>query len=118
MATRDGARALGWENEIGSIEVGTKADLVALDLGTLTNTLPESSGPSRDRKSGKSNDEFDAIASAIVYSSSPRHVRSTWVDGRLLYRDGQVTTIAAAPLLARVRRAQALIARRTHAKVR
>src|ERR1700676_2039685 len=82
MATRDGAKALGWFNDIGSIEVGKKADLVALNLNSLTNTIPRSS---------QLNPE--AIASSIVYSSQPSHVKWTMVDGKLLFKNGKVLTI-------------------------
>jgi cytosine/adenosine deaminase-related metal-dependent hydrolase len=101
LATLGGARALGWLDDIGSIEVGKKADLVALDLGTPLNLVPESAGG-----------DLDALASAIVYSSSPGQVRATWVDGRILYRDGRVVTIPEKPLLAEIRAAQRQIARR------
>jgi cytosine/adenosine deaminase-related metal-dependent hydrolase len=101
MATRDGAKALGWWKDIGSIEVGKKADLVALDLGTPSNTVP--AGHERDP---------EAVASAVVYSSDPRHVRMTWVDGRCVYRDGRVTTLRTPALLEQVGSAQRLIAAR------
>jgi cytosine/adenosine deaminase-related metal-dependent hydrolase len=101
MATRDGAKALGWFGQIGSIEVGKKADLVALDLGTPSNTVP----------AGREGDP-EAIASSIVYSSDPRHVRMTWVDGRLVYAQGRVTTINERRLMENVRNAQRAIARR------
>ena len=99
MATRDGAKALGWWDDIGSIEVGKRADLTALNLRALTNTVP--AGRERDP---------EAIASSVVYASDPSHVRMTWVDGRLLYRDGKVTTIPEKALLERVYSAQKRIA--------
>jgi 5-methylthioadenosine/S-adenosylhomocysteine deaminase len=99
MATRDGAKALGWWKDIGSIEVGKKADLVALDLDTLTNTVPD--GHELDS---------EAIASSIVYSSQPSHVRWTMVDGRMVYRNGKVLTIPASKLLDKVHSAQSFIA--------
>jgi 5-methylthioadenosine/S-adenosylhomocysteine deaminase len=102
MATLGGAKALGWQDKIGSIEVGKRADLVALDLGTPTNLVPvgqELSG--------------EAIASSIVYSSSPSHVRYTWVDGKLLFKNGNVTTIPSKRLMTRVREAQKLIAKKS-----
>jgi cytosine/adenosine deaminase-related metal-dependent hydrolase len=96
MATRDGAKALHWFDDIGSIEEGKRADLVALDL-----TRPENAVPEAQRTS------LTALASAIVYSSDPRHVAWTMVDGRVLYRSGSVLTIPEAALLRQVRAAQA-----------
>jgi 5-methylthioadenosine/S-adenosylhomocysteine deaminase len=60
MATREGARALGLEAEIGSIEVGKRADLI----------LVEASGP----------DPY----STLVYASRGTDVRATVVDGEVL----------------------------------
>ena len=100
MATRDGAKALGWFDDIGSIEVGKKADLIALNLNSLTNTVP---------RAEQVNPE--AIASSIVYSSQPSHVKWTMVDGKVLYRNGKVLTINETALLNRVHRDQAAIAR-------
>ncbi|MGZ3688747.1 MAG: 5'-deoxyadenosine deaminase, partial [Bdellovibrionota bacterium] len=102
MATRDGAKALGWFEDIGSIEVGKKADLVAFDLERLENRVPT---PWRLSS--------EAIASSIVYSSQPAHVRWTMVDGRTLYRGGKVLTIPEKPLLARVAAAQNQILKAT-----
>ncbi|MBI3556636.1 MAG: amidohydrolase family protein, partial [Deltaproteobacteria bacterium] len=101
----DGARALKWFDEIGSIETGKKADLVALDLNCPENTLPAPAALAR-------RPDLDAIASSIVYSSQASHVRWTMVEGRLLYRDGKVRTIDTASLMKRVHRAQLAIAKR------
>ena len=75
MATLGGARALGLEDEIGSIEVGKAADLCAIDLGTLE-TRPI----------------FDCLAT-IVYSADRRQVTDTWVAGRRLLHDRRLTTL-------------------------
>ncbi len=75
LATLGGARALGLESEIGSIEVGKRADLVALDL----------SGPHAQPE------EADLI-SRIVYSACAADVRHVVVDGRIVVRDGRLKT--------------------------
>ena len=89
MATRNGARALGLEAEIGSIEVGKKADLIALDLDHPANFLPYHKGelPSHDQ-----------LASAIVYASQPGHVKWTLVDGDIVSLDGRALRIPARDL--------------------
>jgi 5-methylthioadenosine/S-adenosylhomocysteine deaminase len=75
MSTLGGARALGLEDEIGSIEVGKRADLVVLDLDR-PETVPWS-------------DPY----SAIVYAAGAASVRDVIVDGRVLKRDGAVLSV-------------------------
>ena len=75
LATLGGARALGLESEIGSIEVGKRADLIVLDL----------SGPHAQP------DEADVI-SRIVYSARAADVRHVLVDGRMVVKDGVLKT--------------------------
>lgn len=104
MATRDGAKALHWFKDIGSIEVGKKADLTALDLTGPENTVPALALKSRVL-------DPEVFASAIVYASQASHVRFTMVDGQMLYEKGVVRTIPRAPLLERVARAQRRIAK-------
>lgn len=66
LATIEGAKALHLHNEIGSIEVGKKADLVLLDLNTNMHSMSE-------------NDE--TIYSDIVYTSSSDSVNSVMIEG-------------------------------------
>ena len=67
MATREGARALGLESEIGSIEVGKRADLILVDT----------QGP----------DPY----STLVYASRGANVRTTIVEGEVLVNDFRPT---------------------------
>ncbi len=75
LATLGGARALGLETEIGSIEPGKRADLVVLDL----------SGPHAQP------DEADLV-SRIVYSARASDVRHVVVGGRVVVKDGALKT--------------------------
>ena len=75
IATIGGARALGLQETIGSVEEGKKADLVLLDLRQSFGRIWHDHG--RD------------LYSAIVYSGSPANVRSTMIDGHWVYRDGE-----------------------------
>ncbi len=76
MATIDGARALGMEREIGSLETGKRADVILVNL----NRLHSSPRP------------VD-IVSAIVYSAEAADVETVIVDGRLLMRNRELLTI-------------------------
>jgi 5-methylthioadenosine/S-adenosylhomocysteine deaminase len=75
MATIDGARAVGLEAEIGSIEPGKKADLVVLDYNNAFMT------------------PIHHPVSAIVYSALGHEVSSVMIDGRFVLRDGTVTCV-------------------------
>jgi 5-methylthioadenosine/S-adenosylhomocysteine deaminase len=98
MATRHGAQALQWFDDIGSLEVGKKADLVALDLDTPINLVPQ-----KDRL------DPEAIASSIVYSSQSTHVQWTMVDGKLVYQKGKSSLLTKPDFIQRVHRAQAKV---------
>lgn len=75
LMTIEGARVLGMEDQIGSLEVGKQADLIAIDL---------------------SNSHHKPIydpATAIIFSCSARDVVLTIVAGRVIYRDRRVLSL-------------------------
>jgi cytosine/adenosine deaminase-related metal-dependent hydrolase len=75
MATIKGARALGLERQIGSIEIGKKADLILVDIRKphLTPT-------------------FDPVSS-IVYAGEGSDVDTTIIDGEIIMKNRVVTTL-------------------------
>ncbi|HUP04612.1 MAG TPA: amidohydrolase family protein [Bryobacteraceae bacterium] len=75
MATMGGARALGMEKEIGSLEPGKRADMIAVSLGR-PNAVPV----------------YDAI-SQMVYSLKAEDVRDVMVNGRPVVRNGVCVTL-------------------------
>ncbi len=87
LATIEGAKALHLENEIGSIEVGKKADLVLINLNSPFNSFVENE---------------NSIYSDIVYSSGFENIHSVIVDGdwlvreykSLVYDEKEITSIA------------------------
>ncbi|HWU19745.1 MAG TPA: amidohydrolase family protein [Devosia sp.] len=69
MATIDGAKALGLDHEIGSLEIGKAADIIAVDMR------------------GPGYSETPDIETVLVYSGSGRDVAHVWVAGEDIVRD-------------------------------
>ena len=94
MATIDGARALGLENEIGSLEVGKRADVIVVDLNQLH------SSPKQD------------VISSLVYSAQPADVRATIIDGRIVMRDGKLSALNEGDVIVDANREASALAKR------
>lgn len=75
MATIDGARALGWDDEIGSLEIGKQADFVLFDTRHHEWT------------------PYATPLQALVWSASAASIAQTWVAGRQLFADDRVGTL-------------------------
>ncbi|QJI16211.1 MULTISPECIES: TRZ/ATZ family hydrolase [unclassified Pseudomonas] len=73
MATLNGARAMGLESEIGSLEVGKAADIVAFDLSGLAQQPI-----------------YDPV-SQLIYATGRDCVKHLWVAGKQLLDDRQLT---------------------------
>jgi len=83
MATINGARALGLDSKIGSLEVGKCADIVALDLrGPQTQPC------------------FDVV-SQVVYAADREQVSHVWVEGNMKLENGKLVGIDVDEVLAK-----------------
>jgi 5-methylthioadenosine/S-adenosylhomocysteine deaminase len=100
-ATRDAARSIWLENEIGSLEVGKRADLFALRLNT-SKIVPM----------------HDPVTS-LVYSAGEQNVVLTVADGKILMQDGVLVHLDEADILRRCQVAATQLADRcgSNAKV-
>jgi len=76
MATINGAKALNLNKEIGSIEVGKKADIILIDTNTI-NLTPMS----------------DVISSNLVYAANGSNVNTTICNGKILMEDRKLTKL-------------------------
>jgi 5-methylthioadenosine/S-adenosylhomocysteine deaminase len=85
MATIRGARALGMESRIGSLETGKRADLILVDVSGARQTPM-----------------YDPV-SHLVYVARGDDVRATVVNGRILMQDRKVRTLNDAEVIREAR---------------
>ena len=76
MATLDGAKALGLDHNIGSIEPGKSADMISVNLTNKVELSPC----------------YDPV-SHLLYAAGREHVTNVWVQGKEVVRSGQLTTV-------------------------
>jgi 5-methylthioadenosine/S-adenosylhomocysteine deaminase len=77
MATLGGAKAMGMEKKLGSLEQGKKADIAIINLRTIHNS------PCGE----------DNIIPQLVYSASANDVETTIIDGEIVMKDRKMTAI-------------------------
>ncbi len=80
MATIEGARAVGLGNLVGSLEVGKRADFIAIDLNKPS-MLPVYTNPMRN------------IVPNLVYSARGEEVALSVVEGKVILKDGRITMV-------------------------
>lgn len=83
MATINGAKALGYGDVTGSLEVGKSADLIAIDLNDVA-TMPV----------------YNPV-SQVVYAAHPHQVTDTWVAGKTVMQDRVLNTLDEKAILAK-----------------
>jgi len=76
MGSLDGARALGLDRSIGSLEAGKEADVIAVDPSFVA-AVP-----------GETDDDPEDLASRLIFRAHPDMVRGAWVRGRRLEGPG------------------------------
>ncbi len=77
LGTIEGARSLGFDDRIGSLKPGKRADVIMISTGQLNMGV------------------FTDPAHMVVESSQPQNVDTVIVDGRILKRGGKLTTLPA-----------------------
>ena len=88
MATIKGAEALGLDSEIGSIEVGKKADIILIDTNAA-NMVPDSSN----------------LTSNIIYSANGSNVDTTICNGKILMENKKLTVLDEDEIYAKAKQA-------------
>ncbi len=85
-ATMGSARALGWQDRIGSIEVGKQADLTAVNLGTIESQ------------------PIYNVVSQLIYAAGRHQVSDVWIAGVRKLRNRELTGMDTAEILTKARR--------------
>lgn len=98
MATLNGARAMGLESLLGSLEIGKFADMTAVDMRAL-NAMP-----------------LYNVISQLVYSTQASQVSDVWSGGEALLRSGELQTIDTQQLRQETRRWQSRVQAIAHSE--
>ena len=98
MATINGARTFGLEDDLGTIEAGKRADLILVDA-EQAHLSPLRLGP------------HENVASTIVFSATGRDVSDVFIDGRAVVRNRQLLTVDLKTIRGRVARTSEKVAR-------
>lgn len=88
MATIEGAKVLGLEDRIGSLEAGKNADIIFVDLNAVT-MMPAIRKPFRN------------MVPNLVHSARGNEVCRVMVNGRTLFEDGEYKTVDAAEIFSK-----------------
>jgi 5-methylthioadenosine/S-adenosylhomocysteine deaminase len=91
MGTIDGARAIAWDDEIGSLEKGKKADVIIVDMHR-SNWIPIH--------------DFSIVPN-LVYSGEGADVETSIIDGRIVMEDRKILTMDVDSVLKRAQAAAA-----------
>ncbi len=75
MATKGGARSVLRENEIGSIEIGKKADFIMFDLNTFAFT------------------PLNNVKNHLVYCENGSNIKNVMIAGEMVLQNGEFTTV-------------------------
>lgn len=99
MATINGAKAMGLENEIGSIEVGKKADIILIDMHKPHLT------------------PYTNPVSNLVYAAHGNDVDTVIIDGKIIVENGKVLTMDEEDILERAKKRAEMVYERAGIKI-
>jgi 5-methylthioadenosine/S-adenosylhomocysteine deaminase len=91
MGTIKGARFLGLERTIGSLEVGKAADLTAVSFSDFS-----------------SQPVYHPV-SQLIYTATAQHVTHTWINGKLLYQNNRFNHLDTEQISADVQQWQSIV---------
>ena len=99
MATINGAKTVLWENEIGSLEIGKKADMI------IINPFSWSMAPVHD------------CISSLVYSMRSENIVSVMCNGQWIMKDGKILNVNEGEIISMARKASSELLKRAGIRI-
>nr|CAN80808.1 hypothetical protein VITISV_008190 [Vitis vinifera] len=100
MATINGAKTVLWENEIGSLEIGKKADMI------IINPFSWSMAP-----------VHDCSISSLVYSMRSENIVSVMCNGQWIMKDGKILNVNEGEIISMARKASSELLKRAGIRI-